>query len=84
MVGQTCGQNMKSSISLEKERIKLKGNGQKVIVPIHPFQGEPWIEPVDEEVDVRHFTKYKIMKTILSQTSMGNFIWGTKIQLDII
>ena len=44
---------MKASISLDKERIKLKGNGQKVIVPIHPSQGEPWIEPIDEEVDIR-------------------------------
>ena len=44
---------MKASISLDKERIKLKGNGQKVIVPIHPSQGEPCIEPIDEEVDTR-------------------------------
>ena len=44
---------MKPSISLDKERIKLKGNGQKVIVPIHPSQGEPQIEPIDEEVDIR-------------------------------
>ena len=44
---------MKASISLDKERIKLKGNGQKFIVPIHPSQGAPWTEPIDEEVDVR-------------------------------
>ena len=44
---------MKASISLDKERIKLKGNGQKVIVPIHPSQGEPWIEPIDNEVDIQ-------------------------------
>ena len=44
---------MKASISLDKEWIKLKGNGQKVIVPIHPSQGEPWTEPIDEEVDIR-------------------------------
>ena len=44
---------MKVSISLDKERIKLKGNEQKVIVPIHPSQGEHSIEPIDEEVDIR-------------------------------
>ena len=43
---------MKASISLDKERIKIKGNGQKVIVPIHPSQVEPWIEPIDEEVNI--------------------------------
>ena len=44
---------MKASISLDKETIKLKGNGQKVIVPIHPSQGEPWNKPIDEEFNVR-------------------------------
>ena len=53
LVGRPWGIKMKSSISLDKERIKLKGNGQKFIVPIHPFQGEPWTEPIDEEVDIR-------------------------------
>ena len=46
------GRKMKASISLDKERIKLKGNWQKVIVPIHLSEGEPWTEPIDEEVDV--------------------------------
>ena len=39
LVGQPWGRKMKALISLDKERIKLKGNGQKVIVPIHPSQG---------------------------------------------
>ena len=53
LVNRPWGRNMKASISLGKKRIKLKGNGQKVIVPIHPSQGEPWTEPIDEEVDIR-------------------------------
>ena len=52
LVGRTWGIKMKSLISMDKERIKLKGNGQKVILPIHPSQGEPWTELVDEEVDI--------------------------------
>ena len=44
---------MKESISLDKERIKLKGNGHKVIVPIHHSLGETWNKPIDEEVNVR-------------------------------
>ena len=52
LVGRPWGRKMKASISLDKERIKLKGNGQKVIVPIHPSQGEPWTKPIDEEVDI--------------------------------
>ena len=49
-----------TSISLDKDRIKLKGNGKKVIVPIHPSQGEPWTKPIDEEVNFRQL--YKIQK----------------------
>ena len=52
LVAWPWGRNMKASISLDKDRIKLKGNAQKVIVPIHPSQGEPWTEPIDEEVDI--------------------------------
>ena len=52
LVGRPWGQKMKASISLDKEHVKLKGNTQKVIIPIHPSQGEPWTEPIDEEVDV--------------------------------
>ena len=53
LAGRPWERKMKASISLDKERIKLKRNGQQVIVPIHPSQGEPWIEPIDEEVDIR-------------------------------
>ena len=52
LVGQPWGRKMKASISLDKERIKLKGLRQKVIVTIHPSQGEPWIKPIDEEIDI--------------------------------
>ena len=52
LVGQSWGQKMKESISFDKEIIKLKGNGQKVIVPIHPSQGESWTKPIAEEFDV--------------------------------
>ena len=36
LVGRPWGRKMKASISLDKERIKLKWNRQKVIVPIFP------------------------------------------------
>ena len=52
LVGRPCGRKMKASISLDKGKIKLKGNGQKFNVPIHPSQGEPWVEPIEEEVDI--------------------------------
>ena len=53
LVGRPWGRKMKASISLDKEWIKLKRNGQKVIVFINPSQGAPWTEPIDEEFDVR-------------------------------
>ena len=52
---------MKASISLDKEWIKLKGNGHKFIVPINPTQGQPWTKPIDEEVNVKQ--RYQIHNT---------------------
>ena len=40
LVGRPWGRKMKASISLDKERIKLKGKGHKVIIPILHSQGE--------------------------------------------
>src|SRR5713226_7886130 len=45
LLGRPWGRKMTASISLDKEQIKLKGNGHKVIVPINPSQGQPWVEP---------------------------------------
>ena len=77
LVGRPWRRKMKASISLDKERIKLKGNGQKVIVPIHPSQGEPWTEPIDEEVDIRQL--YQIQNNadytepnIYGELNLGN------------
>ena len=42
LVGQPWGLKMKALISLDNEKLNLKGNGKKLIVPIHPSQGEPW------------------------------------------
>ena len=38
---------------MDKERIKLKGNRQKIIVPIHPSQGKPQTEPTDDDADTQ-------------------------------
>ena len=46
LVGRTWDWKMKALISLDKERIKIKGNGKKVIVLIHPSQAEPWTKPI--------------------------------------
>ena len=57
--------------------IKLKGNGQKVIVPLHPSQGEPCTEPIDEEVDVRQLyqiqnNEYYTEPSIYGELHLGN------------
>ena len=54
---------MKANISLEKDRIKLKGQGKKVIIPLDPKEGAPWEEPDDLEVKVRQL--YKIIQSNL-------------------
>ena len=52
---------MKANISLEKDKIKLKGQEKKVIIPLDPKEGEPWEEPDDSEDKVKQL--YKIVQS---------------------
>ena len=51
---------MKANISLEKDRIKLKGQGKKVIIPLHPKEGAPWEELDEFKAKLRQL--YKIIQ----------------------
>jgi hypothetical protein len=44
---------MKANISLEKDRIKLKGDGRKIIIPLDPKERKPWTESWDEDQEAR-------------------------------
>jgi hypothetical protein len=39
---------MNTTISLEREKIKLKGNDKKVIITLEPKEGKPWVKTWDE------------------------------------
>jgi hypothetical protein len=39
---------MKETISLERDRIKLKGSGRKIIIPLYLKEGKPCMESWDE------------------------------------
>ena len=52
---------MKANISLEKDRIKLKGQGKKIIIPLDPKAGTPWEELDDTEEKVRQL--YKVIQS---------------------
>ena len=69
---------MKASISLDKERIKLKGNGHKFIAPIHPSQREPWTEPIDEEVDIRQLYQIQNNKDYTEPNIYGELHLGNQ------
>lgn len=60
LVGQTCRINMKANISIEKYRIKLKGKGKKIVIPLDPSEGKPWDEPNDKDSNICWI--YQIMK----------------------
>ena len=52
---------MKANISLEKDRIKLKGQGKKIIIPLDPKEGTPWEELDDTEDKVKQL--YKVIQS---------------------
>jgi hypothetical protein len=40
--------NTKETISLERDMIKCKGSDKKIIIPLDPKEGKPWVETWDE------------------------------------
>ena len=61
LVGQPWARKMKANISLEKYRIKLKGQGKKIIIRLDPKEGTPWEEPDDTKDKVRQL--YKVIQS---------------------
>ena len=53
LVDRPWERKMKANISLEKDRIRLKGQGKKIIIPLDPNEGAHWEEPDDSEDKVR-------------------------------
>ena len=66
---------MKANISLEKDRIKLKGQGKKVIIPLDPKEGAPWEELDDSKTKVRQL--YKIIQSNLDSVEPNNKVNST-------
>jgi len=52
---------MKASISLEKGRIKIKGKGKRVIIPLDLEKGKSWEEADDDDVDARRL--YQVIQS---------------------
>ena len=63
LVCRPWARKMKENVSLENDRIKLKGQGKKIIIPLDPKEGAPWEEPDDSEDKVRQL--YKIIQSNL-------------------
>ena len=61
LVGRPWGRRMKASISMEKGRIKIKGKGKRVIIPLDLVKGKAWEEEDDDDVDARRL--YQVIQS---------------------
>ena len=61
---------------MDKERIKLKGNRQKIIVPIHPSQGKPQTEPTDDDADTQQLYQIKNNEYYTKPNAQGELHLG--------
>lgn len=69
---------MTTNISLDKQRINLKGKGKRTVVPLGPSGGKQWDEPDDEDVYVCRI--YKIMSNnegIIEPNNNGEIYLGS-------
>jgi hypothetical protein len=48
LVGIPWGKIKKETPSLEKYILKMKGNINKIIIPLGPKEGNPWSKPWEE------------------------------------
>jgi hypothetical protein len=44
---------MKTTISLERDTIKLKRSVRKIVIPMDPKEGKPWMESWDEDQEAQ-------------------------------
>ena len=59
LVDKNWVRSIKATISLERYRIKLKGSRRKIIIPLDPKEGKPWVETWDEAHEARRL--YQVM-----------------------
>lgn len=43
---------MRVKISLDNDRLKIKGKRKKIIIPLDPKQGRMWEKPNDDDADI--------------------------------
>ena len=70
LLGQPWSRKIKANISLEKDRIKLKEQGNKITIPLDPKEGAPWEEPNDSKEKVRKL--YKMIQRNLNMVEPNN------------
>lgn len=61
LVGQPCGRKMKANISLDKDRLKIKGKGKMIIIPLNLMDGRWREDPNDDDIEIQWL--YHIMQS---------------------
>jgi hypothetical protein len=82
LVGRPWGRNMRATISLERDRIKLKGSSRKIIIPLDPKEGKPWVETWDETHETQRL--YQVMneqKDNVEPNSEGEILVGSPLSI---
>jgi hypothetical protein len=53
LIDRPWGRQMKAIISFERDRIKIKGSGRKINIPLDPKEGKLWMESWDEDQEAQ-------------------------------
>jgi hypothetical protein len=67
---------------LKEIESKLKGSGRKIIIPLDPKEGKPWVEMWDEDQEARQL--YQIMneeKDNVKLNAKGEILVGSPVSM---
>jgi len=82
LVDRPWGRNMWATISLERDRVKLKGSGRKIIIPLDPKEGKPWVKTWDEAQEA--WRLYKVINDQIynvEPNSEGEILVGSPLSI---
>ena len=69
---------MRANILVDKDRLKIKGKGKKIIIPLDPKDGWPQEDPNDDDADIHQlYQAIQYKKHTIETNNIGEIYLGS-------